>query len=100
MLLQIVIIDGKQRLSTLIDFFLGKISYKGIYFHELSIRDRQNFLMLQTSYCELPENTSRLKILRVFLEVNTGGVPVAPEHLTKVEAMYQEELLKVGSTKD
>lgn len=95
-----LIIDGKQRLSTLIDFFLGKISYKGIYFHELSIRDRQNFLMLQTSYCELPENTSRLKILRVFLEVNTGGVPVAPEHLTKVEAMYQEELLKVGSTKD
>lgn len=89
-----LIVDGKQRLSTLIDFFLGNITYKGIYFHQLSIRDRQNFLALQASYCELPESTTRLTILRVFLEVNTGGVPVAPEHLVKIEAMYQEELAK------
>ena len=88
-----LIIDGKQRLSTIVDFYLGKFPYKGKYFYELSRTDRRLFEEHATTKAELPENTPKLMMLKIFLEVNRGGVPVSEEHLATVQKMYDEELL-------
>lgn len=88
-----LIIDGKQRLSTLVDFYLGKFPYKGKYFYQLSKQDRRLFENHPATKAEMVENTTKLKMLKVFLEVNRGGVPVTEEHLATVQKMYDEELL-------
>ena len=38
------IIDGKQRLATIIEFLEDRFTYKGAYFSDLSLSDRGDFL--------------------------------------------------------
>ena len=37
------ILDGKQRLSTLIDFYQNRFPYKGYYYNDLSPKDKRTF---------------------------------------------------------
>lgn len=89
------VLDGKQRLSALLDFRLGKYPYKGVYYYQLSARDRRIFDDLRMQHMELNEQfTTRLDMLELFLELNTSGVPVAEEHIASVRKLYADELAK------
>lgn len=84
----VVIIDGQQRLTTICDFVLGRRPYKGIYFSQLHWRDQIEFLGSTVSYRIVNEElTNEKEILRMFLQANRG-VPQTPEHLAKVQAIY------------
>ena len=63
------ILDGKQRLTTLVDFYLNKFPYKGVYYNELSVRDQHWFLNRSVSVGEMYE-ASREQILKYFIMLN------------------------------
>lgn len=82
------IIDGKQRLSTLVGYYENRWPYRGVYYNELSGKDRSRFLNHSLSYADLT-NADRATVLQVFLVLNKGGRPMDPEQLRKVEVMYE-----------
>lgn len=87
------ILDGKQRLTCLWEFFTSQIAYQGVYWHELSPRDRDRIEQRSIQYADLPsERYSKADLLRVFLELNAAGVPQTEEHLSKVREQLAREL--------
>lgn len=78
------IIDGKQRLLTLIAFYENRISYQGVFYNDLSGFDRATFLHCPVSLAKVRECDLYTK-LRYFLMVNRAGKVMAPEHLQSIE---------------
>lgn len=87
------ILDGKQRLTTLVDFYESRFPYKGLHFHELHPLDQKQFLSCPASVGEL-QNMEHTDILKAFLALNRGGVTMSREHLNQVEEMLEEELIE------
>ena len=83
------ILDGKQRLKTIIDFYENRLSYKGIYYNDLSKRDQRIFNNHHIIQGEVSE-TERKDVLKYFLMLNRTGKVMDQKHLDKVEQMYQE----------
>lgn len=80
------ILDGKQRLSTLIEFYENKLSYKGKYYNELSVMDKMAFTEHQVAVAEVRE-TDKKTVLKYFLMLNRTGKSMDESHLTEVEKM-------------
>lgn len=85
------ILDGKQRLSAIVDFYLNKFKYQGYYFNDLIREDQNWFKHFPVSVAELPENTPREKVLRQFILLNTTGHVVGEEQLEKVRKLLEKE---------
>ena len=86
------VLDGKQRLNCLWQFYTSRIAYQGVYWHELHPSDRIKFESRSVQWATLPgERYTRADLLRIFLEVNATGVPQSEEHLEKVRALLAEE---------
>lgn len=84
--LQYEILDGKQRLSTLCEFYEGKFEYKGYKFHELSHKDRYHFTNYSVSIAELEDATEK-QIIEYFIKLNSHGKVMDKEHLEKVKQL-------------
>lgn len=80
------ILDGKQRLSTLIEFYENKLSYKGKYYNDLSRMDKRTFNDHQIAVAEVRE-TDKKTVLKYFLMLNKTGKSMDESHLTEVEKM-------------
>jgi hypothetical protein len=92
------ILDGKQRLTCLYEFVTSQLAYNGVYWHQLSPRDRDRIENRSVQFAELHQDEfTRVDFLQIFLEVNAAGVPQTEEHLARVRAMLEEERAK-GST--
>jgi hypothetical protein len=89
------VLDGKQRLSALLDFYLGKISYNGVYWRELSKLDRLCFEGVGVQFVLIDKTqVKKSDLLRLFLDINCAGVPQTEEHLDYVRELYSLELAK------
>lgn len=53
------IIDGKQRLMTLLNFYLNRFPYKGFYYNGLSAKDRRTFLDHTISWAKSRTSTKK-----------------------------------------
>lgn len=84
------IIDGKQRLSALREFYEDRFKYKGFYFSELSPLDKHKFLDHGITYGYL-ENPSKEAIFETFIKLNTCGKPMAKKHIDHVKELLDEE---------
>lgn len=82
------IIDGKQRLSTLIEFYEDRFKYKGKLFSELNPSDQRHITNYPASVAFL-ERVDKNVILNTFVRLNTGGRPQDPTHLEKVKKMIK-----------
>lgn len=84
------IIDGQQRLTTLINYYLGRWAYKGYYFNELSGKDKSAFINQPISYALVDEsNGFNLKDwVWMFLQANKG-VSQSREHLSNMEEYFK-----------
>lgn len=92
--------DGKQRLSTLLALVQSRLPYKGIYWHELSQRDRNVVEGRSVQFAQLNGNqVTRLDLLKIFLAVNAAGVPQTEEHLNHVRGLIAEEEAKMAAAK-
>jgi len=89
---RIEVLDGKQRLSALLEFVTSRLQYNGYYFHQLSQKDRRLFTGRRVQSATIDRNNvSREDLLKLFLEVNTAGVPQTDEHLAYVRNLLKEE---------
>jgi hypothetical protein len=85
------ILDGKQRLSTIIDFYENRFSYKGKFFNELSKIDRSEFLNTHLSYGDIP-NADKKILYTYFLMFNRKGPQIPNEHFEKLESVLQNKI--------
>lgn len=83
------ILDGKQRLSTLIEFYENRIPYKGTYYNDLSAKDKRIFKNHSVSWTEVSE-TDKKMILKYFLMLNRTGKSMDEKHLKTIENMLNE----------
>lgn len=84
------VLDGKQRLTAIYEFYIGKFQYKGKYFYELHPMDRYHLIEYNISYAESEQLTNEQKY-RYFLKLNATGVPMDKEHIEKVKQMWLKE---------
>lgn len=84
------ILDGKQRLRALLDFYEDRFQYKGKYFSDLSLREQDFLEDYSISVAEASEQLTREQKLRYFLMLNRTGHVMAKEQLDKVENMLKE----------
>ena len=80
------IVDGKQRLSTLVEFSQDQFPVRGRYYSELSMHDMGIFNRAPVTVFQL-ENASLRDILVLFLRINRCGTPVDNKHIAKVRAL-------------
>ena len=86
------ILDGKQRLKAISEFFQSRYPYKGKFFDQMSRMDRDRFLNRNVQYTEIDSRSlTRKDKLELFLELNSGGVPQTEEHLSHVRELLSEE---------
>jgi uncharacterized protein with ParB-like and HNH nuclease domain len=82
------VLDGKQRIKAIIDFFEDKFKYEGFLYSELSNHDRHVFEDITFPRAEIRNATLEQKI-KIFIHVNTTGKQMSPEHLAKVKGMLK-----------
>lgn len=85
------VLDGKQRIRAILDFYENRFAYKGRYFNDLAYIDQNHFLHYMISVAEV-DRADRKTILKYFLMLNTGGRIMAEEQLEKVRKLYKKEL--------
>lgn len=83
------IVDGKQRLLTLLDYYENRFAYKGVYYNDLHPRDKITFENASVTVAEI-ECFDKTQVLKVFLMVNRGGRPVSDEVIRKAEKLLAE----------
>ena len=81
------ILDGKQRLTTIVDFYLNRFSYKGKYFNDLCSHDKHWFTNYSISVAEIG-NVDRKTKLKYFLMLNTSGHVIDKSHLNQIQKLY------------
>lgn len=84
------VLDGKQRIIALLEFFEDKLKYKGLKFSELHPIDQHHFEHYNVSFSEA-SNLSHEQKYRYFLNLNVTGKPVDPNHIN-----YVKQLLKTN----
>lgn len=82
------IIDGKQRIDTICQYYENRFEWHGLYFNDLSNRERDHFDNYPISYGEI-KFASEEQEIRAFLMLNKSGKVMSKKHLK-----YVEELLK------
>lgn len=83
------ILDGKQRLDAIRGYYENRYPYQGLYFNDLSAKDRHVFLERVVPIANLVRPDSKM-ILRCFLMLNRAGKHMDPEHLKTVETQLKE----------
>ena len=84
------IVDGKQRLNALMQYYENRFPYKGYYYRDLSGKDKGFFLRHNVVYADI-ENCNRKEILNIFLMLNTTGRKMEENDLEKARRMLEEE---------
>lgn len=84
------ILDGKQRIRAILDFYEDRFKYKGKCFSELSWRDKEHFTGYSISFGEA-ENLNEEQILRYFITLNTNGRAMSKEHIDKVRKVLERK---------
>lgn len=95
------ILDGKQRMQTLLDFYYGRFSYRGKCWDDLHPIDRNHITDYKIAYGEARSyggktiEPSREQKYNFFLKLNTGGKLQDPKHIK-----YVESLLKLDTNRN
>jgi hypothetical protein len=83
------ILDGKQRLNALVEFFENRFPYKGKYYYDLSWSDQNHFDGYPVSFAEMRNLTQKQKY-NYFLKLNVAGHAQDPEHIKFVQELYDK----------
>lgn len=83
------VLDGKQRLTAITEFYEERFKYKGYYFSELSFRDQHKFTDHMISYGYL-ENPNKEAIFETFIKLNTCGKPMPKKHIDYVKKLLND----------
>lgn len=83
------VVDGKQRLTTLISFIKGEFAdLYGNYWMDLSQKAQREFGNYSgVSYGEMEEDATDAAVVSTFLKVNFAGVPQSKKHIEFVKSI-------------
>jgi hypothetical protein len=83
------VLDGKQRVTAILEFYENRFSHAGLYFKDLCRQDRIHFENYPISYCVVKEGvlTDEMKY-KYFLMLNVAGVPQDEKHIEYVRKLY------------
>lgn len=86
------VVDGKQRLLTILEFICDKFPYRGYFYSELSPSDRWAFDGAQITLGEIKNygGYNKKMVLRIFLQINSGGTSMQSQELERVAQMLDE----------
>lgn len=82
------ILDGKQRVQALMDFYECRFKYKGLTYNDLHWRDQIHFMGYSVNWAETEPLTDEQKY-RYFLKLNVTGTPIDPKHIEKVKKLLE-----------
>lgn len=87
------VVDGKQRITTLIKFLNNEIpyKYKGVdhYHKDMTALDKRVMKNRQLPYEELYHEVSESDKLEYFYRINFTGVPQSDEHRKRIEELIR-----------
>ena len=83
------ILDGKQRINAILEYYENRFPYKGLYFNDLCHRDQNHFENYRITEAEVSDITKE-QVLRYFLKLNTNGRVMSKEQISKVAKMLQD----------
>ena len=84
------ILDGKQRLNALCEFFEGRFKYKGLTYAEMHPHDKSHFNNFGIVIGETRDTLTKKQKLDYFLRLNTRGKDQTADHLDRVKRMFEE----------
>ena len=84
------VLDGKQRLTALMDFYEDRFRYKGKLFSELSYKDKSHFENYKVTIGET-SNLSDVQKAKYFYRLNRAGRVMNENHLEKVLEFISNE---------
>ena len=87
------VIDGKQRIQTLVDFYEDRFTYRDKFYSQLSWKDQSHFTNYSISVA-ISEYLTYEQKLRYFLHLNVAGVPQDDAHIRKVQEEYEKLIEK------
>ena len=82
------ILDGKQRLGALCEFYEERLAWNGRYYSELTAREQNWFENFSVAVAEM-RNADRNQKIAMFLKVNKTGKVMDKEHLRNVEKLVE-----------
>ena len=88
------VLDGKQRIKALIDFYNNEFDVEGFYYKDLHYRDQFFFERLNAVYTRIMNREGRkdLKLetkIQLFLEINMLGTRMSDEDLKKAQSLLK-----------
>lgn len=88
------VLDGKQRIKALIDFYNNEFDVEGLYYKDLHHRDQFFFERLNVVYTRIMNREGRkdLKLetkIQLFLEINMLGTRMSDEDLKKAQSLLK-----------
>lgn len=88
------VLDGKQRIKALIDFYNNEFDVEGLYYKDLHYRDQFFFERLNVVYTRIMNREGRkdLKLetkIQLFLEINMLGTRMNDEDLKKAQSLLK-----------
>lgn len=88
------VLDGKQRIKALIDFYNNEFDVEGLYYKDLHYRDQFFFERLNVVYTRIMNREVRkdLKLetkIQLFLEINMLGTRMSNEDLKKAQSLLK-----------
>lgn len=83
------ILDGKQRLRAILDFYENRFAYNGKYYNDLSAYDKCWFENTRISVAEISK-ANKPDILKYFVMLNTTGKTMSHDHIDKIKKMLEE----------
>lgn len=90
------VLDGKQRMMSIIDYIHGKFSVEGFYYKDLTLGDvsrlmHSPFKYRLIKYYDKTKGFSKMTIeqkVELFLQINEYGQRVSEDHLAKIKSKY------------
>lgn len=90
------VLDGKQRMMSVIEYIRGEFSIDGLYYKDLSLGDvsrlmNATFKYRLIKYYDKKKGFSKMTIeqkVELFLQINEYGQRVSEEHLDKIKSKY------------
>ena len=89
------VLDGKQRIKALLDFYNNEFDVKGLYYKDLTAEDQYFFTNHRVVYTRVMNraNSKDLKLetkIQLFLEINMLGTRMSDEDLAKAQALLEK----------
>lgn len=89
------VLDGKQRLTTILEYVRGEFEVEGFYYKDLNSSDIQIFNYTPMVYTEIKYYDNKVGLtmmpieqkIELFLQVNGYGQHVSDEHLERIKNM-------------